>query len=162
MLSQPHGAGSTHRVIAAFPATGKSYLAARTPGLVDSDSSTFSWKWLHPDVRERHPEWPSNYMAHIRSLLDNGASAVLVSTHAEVRSGLANQGIGFTLVYPEIGLREEYRERMERRGSPPALIAKVIDELWDDAIRECAAQRGCRHIVLGPGAYLTDALGGGS
>lgn len=155
-------AQSRHGVIAAFPATGKSYLAARTPGLVDSDSSNFSWKYIHPDVRDRHPDWPGNYMAHLRGLLDNGARAVLVSTHAEVRSELVNQGIGFTLVYPESGLRDEYRERMERRGSPAALVAKVIDELWDDALAECAAQEGCAHVVLGPGEYLTDALGGAS
>lgn len=144
-------------VVAAFPATGKSYFADHATGVVDSDSSSFSWKWITFDVRERHPEWPGNYMAHVSEKLASGA-LVLVSTHAEVRSALVDSGIPFTLVYPDVVLREEYRERMQRRGSPKPLIRKVIDELWVPALAECMAQRGCEHVVLGPGEYLSDAL----
>jgi hypothetical protein len=135
------------RVVAAFPATGKSYFAATTTQAEDSDSSAFS----------RSADWPMNYMRRTRDLLRRGA-VVLVSTHAEVRGALETEGIPFTLAYPDTGLREEYRERMERRGSPPALIEKVIDVLWDEALSECAAQTGCDHVVLGPGEYLADVL----
>lgn len=145
-------------VIAAFPATGKSYYAAAA-GRVDSDSSAYSWKWLGPDERVRHPDWPGNYMAHIREALDAG-STVLVSTHAEVRQALAEARIPFTLIYPAPPLRAEYRARMERRGSSAALVAKVIDELWDDALADCAGQTGCVHIVLRSGEYLADVFGG--
>ena len=147
---------SDSRVIAAFPATGKSWMAARDPLIVDSDSSAFS----------RKADWPDNYMAHIRAILRlsehspiltvPAVSAILVSTHAEVREALAKQGIPFTLVYPSPDQRDEYRERMERRGSSEPLIRKVIDELWDDALADCAAQAGCDHIVLGSGQYLAD------
>lgn len=145
------------RVIAAFPATGKSYVARTVPGWADSDSSRFSWKYRHPDVRERHPDWPGNYITHLRELLKSDLR-VLVSTHAEVRDALVAAGIPFTLVYPRADLREEYRARMQQRGSPPALIAKVVDELWPDALEECARQTGCEHVVLGPGEYLREAL----
>ncbi len=149
---------SRTRVIAAFPATGKSYMAATVPDIADSDSSSFSWKYTHPDVRQRHPDWPGNYICHLRELLQSDVRLVLVSTHAEVREGLVRHGIPFTLVYPRAELRGEYRARMERRGSPPGLIAKVVDELWDTALAECAQQEGCHHVVLNPGEYLTDAL----
>lgn len=145
------------RVIAAFPATGKSYMASRTPSVADSDSSQFSW--MHPGSRERHPDWPHNYVEHLGHLLCSGLRLVLVSTHAEVRTALVEHGIDFTLVYPAASLRDEYRVRMERRDSPPALIAKVIDELWDSALAECRAQDGCEHIELGRGEYLSDVLG---
>ena len=141
------------RVTAAFPATGKSFVAAHDHRFIDSDSSRFSWG---PDG-DRHPNWPSNYIAHIRGALANG-DRVLVSTHGEVRKALADASIPFTLVYPKHSLRDEYRARMEKRGSPPALIAKVIDELWHDALSECVNQQGCEHIVLGPGQYLADVL----
>lgn len=135
----------SRRVIAAFPATGKSWLAAQHSQIEDSDSSSFS----------RGPEWPQNYIDRIRRLSDLGAT-VFVSTHAEVRSALVEGWIPFTLVYPDVSLREEYRARMQRRGSSPALIHKVIDELWDDALADCAEQAGCDHVVLGPGQYLAD------
>jgi hypothetical protein len=137
----------SERVVAAFPATGKSFVAATRPNVVDSDSSAFS----------RGSEWPGDYIEHIRSAAAGGA-LVLVSTHAEVRAALEAEGIPFMLVYPDAGLRDEYRARMERRGSPAGLIHKVIDDLWDDALADCAAQSGCEHIVLRSGEYLSDVL----
>lgn len=142
------------RVVAAFPATGKSYLASRMPGVADSDSSQFSWTYRGPP--ERHPHWPGNYIDHLNELRRSSLGLVLVSTHAEVRAALVQHGIDFTLVYPMVELREEYRERMEHRGSPPALIAKVIDELWEPALAECRAQRGCYHVELCSGGYLAN------
>lgn len=140
-------------VVAAFPATGKTHYAKTRTDVLDSDSSLFSWS--EPGVR--HPDWPENYMAHITEAVAVG-STVLVSTHAEVRRALRESRIPFTLVYPAPGLRDEYRERMERRGSPPALIEKVIGELWFPALYECRSQDECEHIMLGPGQYLADVI----
>lgn len=142
------------RVISAFPATGKSYLAERASEVVDPDSSAFSWKWSGPDVRERHPDWPANYLVRIRSELDAGRT-VVVSTHAEVRDALVSAGVYFVLAYPDRSLRAEYRERMTRRGSPSMLIEKVIG-MWDEALDQLQAQHGCDHLVLGAGRYLAD------
>lgn len=140
------------RVIAAFPATGKTFVAALDHRFLDSDSSAFSW--ASPGVRS--PLWPENYIAHITAALNRG-DRVLVSTHAEVRAALRDAGIPFTLVYPDASLRDEYMDRMVRRGSPRALI-QAIDQMWDAALAECAAQEGCEHVVLGPGKYLKDVL----
>lgn len=134
------------QIIAAFPGTGKSYYASRTSGVADSDSSTFS----------RGPEWPANYIAHIRELLAEGAT-VLVSTHVEVRQALEEAGLFFTLVYPEFNCRIEYVDRMRRRGSPAALVEVVITN-WNRWLTDCRDQRGCDHIILGPGEYLTDVI----
>lgn len=138
---------SAGRVIAGFPAVGKSYIATCRPDVVDSDSSSFS----------RGPEWPENYLDHIREQVAAG-KIVLVSTHEEVREALRVAGIPYLLVYPGRDLREEYRDRMLNRGSHPALIAKVCDELWDDAITGCVMQMGCVHVELGPGQYLVDVI----
>jgi hypothetical protein len=82
-------------VIAAFPATGETYIAGRDHRFADSDSSGFSWE--SPGVR--NPEWPANYMAHIKGLIADGRH-VLCSTHQEVRDALVDAGLPFTLVYP--------------------------------------------------------------
>src|SRR5581483_3326547 len=102
----------------AFPATGKTHFAERSWAVVDSDSSRFSWKWTSPETRERHPEWPSNYIRHIQRELGYG-KVVLVSTHQEVRDALVDAGLYFLLVYPAADLKAEYRQRMEQRGRPP-------------------------------------------
>lgn len=140
-------------VISAFPATGKSHLSWTSFSYMDSDSSSFSW--LKPGVR--HPEWPGNYIERITDLLSIGGT-VFVSTHAEVRNALVAAEIPFVLVYPAIDLRHEYRERMVDRGSPAALIEKVIDELWYPALRECQAQTDCIHVVLRRGQFLSDVV----
>lgn len=142
------------RVVAAFPATGKTHYAERHAEVADSDSSGWSWT---PGTRERDPHWPGNYMAHIKSLLTEGVT-VFVGTHAEVRAALVAEGIPFTLVIPGAELQDEYRARMEQRGSPEALIAKVIDELWDDALADCMDQCGCDLVILEAGEYLSDVI----
>lgn len=139
---------SRGRVVAAFPATGKTTLVKNCEGFIDSDSSTFT----------RGDDWPTNYITAIRDRLSEGWT-VLVSTHAEVRQALADAGVPYTLVYPVSEAREEYRKRMEERGSPPVLVTKVCDELWDDALAECRAQEGCERIELDPDEYLSDVIG---
>lgn len=136
------------RVVAAFPATGKSYLAARLgDSAVDSDSSQFA---------RGNGEWPRNYIGRITADFDAGRT-VLVSTHAEVRAALVAAGVYFVLAYPQRGLRAEYRERMKRRDSDGLLIDKVIG-MWDRAIGELDAQEGCDRLILGSGRFLSDVF----
>jgi hypothetical protein len=142
------------KVIAAFPACGKSHIADEL-GALDSDSSNFSWATPKSE-RRRHPNWPANYMTHIREAVASGKT-VFVSTHEEVRTALHEAGIPFTLVYPDPSLKDEYRQRMIDRGTPQ-LVPIVIDKLWDDALASCAAQEGCTKIVLSKGEYLSDVI----
>lgn len=141
------------KVVAAFPATGKTYLAERYPNdIVDCESSNYSWEREPPEVRVRHREWPDNYIEHIQTLKSSGKT-VLVSTHVEVRFALASAGIPCLLVYPRADLRAEYLERMRARGSPPGLIEK-IENSWMSMMVSLQSQEGCVHVVLGPGEFL--------
>lgn len=143
---------SARRLIAAFPATGKTYFATRHENVADSDSSAFSW--IRPG--ERHPDWPHNYLRHIKDELLDGRT-VLVSTHAEVRGLLEDQELPFTLVYPERHLREEYVRRMADRGSPIALC-ELVAAKWNQWITELHEQACAVRIVLGAGDYLSDVM----
>lgn len=140
------------RVIAAFPATGKSFIAGRDHRFADSDSSGFSWE--SPGVR--HPDWPRNYMAHIEGLIADGTH-VFCSTHQEVRDALVDAAIPFALVYPAEDQRDEFIRRMNARGSAPRLVDFIAGR-WDELIAGCRAQQRCDHIVLTDGRYLLDAL----
>ena len=159
-MSTPLHSGGSSGIVSAFPATGKTYYAERHPNVLDSDSSSFSWispdGFLKRDERQRHPDWPHNYIRHIKEQVHQG-KLVLVSTHGEVRGLLEDQELSFTLVYPAFDLRTYYLKRMVDRGSPRWLVDK-IDLMWPSMLAELEAQRGCRHVVLRRGEYLSDAL----
>ncbi|MCH7928756.1 MAG: hypothetical protein IID03_12385, partial [Candidatus Dadabacteria bacterium] len=91
-------------VISAFPATGKSYFKNRVgKNVLDSDSSKFSW--LKKGVR--HPDFPDNYIQHIKDNLGK-VDIILVSSHKIVREALVKNGIQFVLMYPNRKLKYEY------------------------------------------------------
>lgn len=142
------------RLVSAFPATGKSYLAREYPDhIVDSDSSAFSWEWMSFEERRRHPDWPNNYVVAIEEWLAAGNRTVFVSTHQELRDALVAARIPFLLVYPRADLRWEYMDRIAKRGSPQPFISKLNRE-WLSMMRSLQEQTGCAHVVLGPGEFL--------
>jgi len=140
-------------IISAFPCTGKTRFwqgHGRADMLFDSDSSSFSW--LEPG--KRNPDFPKNYIDHIKKWSKTGA-IVLVSSHEEVRKGLLEEGLEFLLVYPKIDLKGEYLTRARQRGSPQAFI-DLLDSKWCEFIKSCSDQRGCSHYVLSEGEYLSN------
>lgn len=139
-------------VVAAFPATGKSFVAGRDHRFADSDSSAFSWQ--SPGVR--HDDWPSNYMKHIEGLIEDGTH-VLCSSHQEVRDALVAAEIPFTLVYPSVDQRDDYIARLNGRGSAPKLVTLIAGH-WDEWVASCIRQGGCDHIVLPHGYYLSNVI----
>lgn len=152
--------GAADRLIAAFPATGKSFYAQSHPVLnrvADSDSSLYSWIVQQDGSKVRNPDWPHNYLRHIKDELSTGRT-VLVSTHAEIRELLQDE-LPFTLVYPKESCRVEYLVRMARRDSPLPLI-ELVDKNWYAWIEEMREQACEVRIELGPGRYLSDALRG--
>ena len=124
------------KIIAAFPGTGKSTYYREHPNCLDSDSS--EWSWLVVDgVKERHPEWPSNYINHIKENIDNEEIEwIFVSSHKEVRDALIESEITFNLLYPEIILKEDYLYRYVQRGSPESFV-NLISKNWDNWLFEC-------------------------
>ena len=60
------------QIISAFPGTGKSYYhVLHRMRTLDSDSSNFSWV-TYDSERVRHPDFPGNYIDHIKeSILNN-------------------------------------------------------------------------------------------
>jgi adenylate kinase family enzyme len=143
-------------VISGFPGIGKTYLSGQSAGcygIVDSDSSRYSWKVPN---KERNPEFPHNYIEAIKGWFWNEyIKVVLVSSHKEVRDALVDNMIWFTLVYPHRLLKYEYLERFEKRGNNPYFV-QLLDENWDNWIDELEGQTGCEHIVLMSGDYLSD------
>lgn len=133
-------------VISGFPGVGKShYKLNNRKRVVDSDSSRFD-----------KDNFPANYIADIKERL-GGYDKVLVSSHRVVRDALVEQKIPFVLVYPTADQKSDYIQRYKDRGSPQDLI-DIIDEFFEIWISDCSIQKGCTHVVLKKGQYLSDVI----
>lgn len=118
------------KIIAAFPGTGKTTYANKYPEKCsDSDSSQFSWSVDTDGKKIRNPDFPQNYMAHIKSLIGK-VQYIFVSTHKEVREALADNCFYYYIIYPTRDQKEKFLQLYKDRGSPEAFV-KLLDEKWE-------------------------------
>lgn len=133
-------------VFAGFPGIGKSYFYKTSKlNVLDSDSSKFDKSYF-----------PKNYIDHIKSNLGR-VDIILVSSHEDVRSALVKENIHFTLVYPDINMKDEFIERYKQRGNTESFI-KLISNNWHNWIIQMQNQNGCNKIELSTGKYLSDVI----
>ena len=145
-------------VVAGFPGVGKSHMFRNPEGLtiLDSDSSKFSWV-EGKEGEERHPDFPANYIAHIKENIGK-VDVIFVSTHVLVRRALAEAGIDFNLVYPNADLKSDYMKRYEERGSDAFFLA-LMDEKFDEFIADVELLPYTRNIfTLGQRVYVSDIM----
>lgn len=132
-------------VISAFPGCGKTYFYNKykdtNPNIriSDSDSSQFSWV-LDENGKStgvRNPEFPSNYIKHIKDLIREGVKLIFVSTHKDVRDALEEAGIKYVLVYPNRDVKDVFIGYYKQRNSPDKFI-ELMENKWDDFIDGCS------------------------
>lgn len=142
------------KVISGFPAVGKSYLYNNNKDLkvLDSDSSKFSWE----SEGVRHPDFPNNYIRHIKRNL-GVVDVIFVSSHKVVREALENNGIDYTIVYPNISLKGEYISRYINRGNDDSFI-EFLNENWEEFITDIENERFPVKVELQEGQYMKDVL----
>ncbi|WP_220456036.1 hypothetical protein [Priestia aryabhattai] len=141
------------KIISGFPAIGKSFLFENNHlKVLDSDSSLFSW--IEKGVR--HPDFPSNYMDHIKENIGK-ADFILVSSHDVVRKALEDNDIHYTLVYPDISLKEEYIERYKSRGNDEKFIS-FIESNWNKFIDDIEDEVFPAKFKLESGEFLSDVI----
>lgn len=133
-------------IIAGFPGVGKSFYQEKHPECYDTDSSDFP-----------KDAFPENYLRNIvHTVQENKYRVIFVSTHKDVLEGMCRYGLDFTVVYPNIDLREEYLERYRQRKSPLALI-KIISDNWNDWITALQASSYKKHRLTS-GQFLADVM----
>jgi len=136
------------RIISAFPGTGKTEFFSNNEDVLDSDSTNFSWL-RDGDTKTRNPDFPNNYIAHIKENIGK-CKFILVSSHREVREALLDNCLFFYLIYPRDTQENkiEYLDRYKRRGSPESFL-KLLDENWEDWIKECEfCDCGCSNVQM--------------
>lgn len=124
------------KIISAFPACGKTFFCKHHSGVLDSDSSRFSWLKDEDgnNTRVRNPAFPDNYIEHIKENIGK-VDIIFVSSHKEVRDALERNNLPYTLVYPDISLKEEWIRRLKARGDDEGFI-NFISENWETFINE--------------------------
>ena len=136
------------KIISAFPGTGKSvYHQKHKETTLDSDSSNFSWIIDENGNKVRNPEFPKNYIEHIKENIGK-YEFIFVSSHKDVREALLNECIFFYLVYPDDTRKDEFIERYKNRGNDESFI-KLVSDNWDNWMKEIwFLPDGCKHINM--------------
>jgi len=148
------------KIISGFPGVGKSYMFNNNSKLtiLDSDSSNFSW--VKDDkgnnTSERNPNFPSNYVQHIKENIGK-VDIIMVSSHDIVRKSLQDANINYTIVYPDISLKDEYIQRYKDRGSNEGFVT-MINKNWSNFIVETEKETFPKKIVLCEGEFLADVI----
>ena len=125
-------------ILSAFPACGKStsYRNQERVSVLDSDSSDFSWikDENGRNTKERNPNFPQNYIDHIKSQIGI-VDIIMVSSHEVVRRALHENDLKFFLVYPKIEFKNEWIRRFRERGNDEKFIQFISDN-WEKFINE--------------------------
>lgn len=148
----------TAKIIAGFPGVGKTNFYSDTRHCIayDSDSTSYSWITDEDGNKVRNPEFPQNYIEHIKHILDV-ADYIFVSTHDVVRQALQEEGLRYILVYPDRSEKEKYLRRYKQRGSSDEFI-RLMDKNWDTFLDQLEAETYPSSIKLRNG-YLSDVIG---
>lgn len=90
-------------------------------------------------IKVRNPEFPANYIKHIKEQMKSGKyDFIFVSSHQSVREALRNENIEYTIVCPNINMKEEWLGRCYFRkleGKQLFPIQVLIDN-WDTWIKQ--------------------------
>lgn len=140
-------------IISAFPGCGKTYYYNHRKvykrHCLDSDSSEYSWIISENNEKIRNPEFPNNYIEHIKSCIDM-CDVIFVSSHKEVRDALTNAGLKYFIVYPTRSMKHKWLQRLRDRetGLNNASFVNMINEKWDSFINDCADDKFGINVIL--------------
>lgn len=150
------------KIISAFPASGKTHLfdnIHREFTVLDSDSSKFSWIIDGDGNKVRNPEFPKNYIEHIKNNIGR-VNFIFVSTHKVVRDALKEAGIDFIVVIPEndVDTKREWIRRCISRGND-SNFCDIIATYWTEWLEEIERNENNYNIIkIRANQYLSDII----
>lgn len=155
-------------IIAAFAGTGKSYLSAIEPSVVDLNIMPYKYVMEEEANSEAetekgadyliiNPDYPENYiLALLQAELTH--KYVLIPSDMRILDILIEQyGRKAVLVHPFASLKEEYRERYKKRGNSNGFLEIFYDN-WEHMIKQISSYGKCEQIMLDRGMYLSDVF----
>ena len=129
-------------IICGFAGIGKSTVVNKIPGWVDLESTPFNKNWkVYVDIIE--------YMSNV-------GYNILVSCHQELRDELKNRSLKYTIVCPDLSIKDEYIKRYKSRGNTSDFV-NLLEKNWDTFIKSCSNEDE-NTIFLYSGEYLEDII----
>ena len=158
------------KVILCGPAIGKTYLASIDSRFVDIDGMRAKYKYnlegLSYEEIEKGKYNRGEVINHdsleysinlLKNTIENGKIA-LISYNEEVLNYILQNNINYCLVYADISLREEYKNRMEKRGNSEKFVNDMTEEnIWQEFYESDEKDtRPTYKLKLKKGEYLSD------
>lgn len=115
-------------------------------------------------IKVRNPEFPTNYINHIKEQLESGKyDYIFVSSHESVRKALNDANINFSIVCPDITLKEEWVGRcflreLEGKNKFPIEMLAGNWKFWIHQLYAEAKDNNHEVIILNHGEYLSDVF----
>ena len=126
-------------VVSAFPGVGKSWVCINQEEFditcLDSDSSCFHWSVNTARIKVKNPDFPSNYINHIKENIGK-YDIIFTSSHDFVREAMGRENIPYVLVYPDESLKNEYIGRYYLRGSDSHFLW-TLDKFFNEWVKSC-------------------------
>lgn len=153
------------KIISAFPCMGKTYVynnkkqifGTNNIKILDSDSSKFSWITDDNKQKIRNPDFPSNYIKHIKDNIGK-VDYIFVSSHKEVRDQLLLNNIDFYLIIPNKSLLVDIMIRSMDRNDSKDFTDNLINN-WDNWLDEIHKDKRIKNkIILNKNEYISDII----
>ena len=131
-------------IYAGYPCIGKTVLSKSDNKYVDLESSIFKGNKVSDYVEKKTDDWYVMY-CNIADHFSNMGYMVFVSTHADVRRCMNENGIEFTVIYPDKSLKDKWLEKLLTRyeisGSDKDKRAMdYVKEHYDETIDELSKE----------------------
>lgn len=149
-------------IVSAFAGVGKTTLAKKyNKDVIDLESGNF--KWLEngnteatkgDNTRTQNPRYPINYLEAIKKA-NSEYKVVLISQHEVIRKCLDAVKLDYTIVYPDISMKQEFIERYQKRGNNERFINLIMSN-WEKWINDLDNINNHNKIILQKGQYLED------
>ena len=159
------------RIIAAFAGVGKTHFCNLYPNALDFVVMPFKYEnyvqvatcCAEGDSVKAHPalelrcDWRKFYYQALKDTYYRYPDEILViPTDRNIMYRLERDAIPYAVVYPNRGLKEEYRARYLTRGNSEAFLDVFIGgwDMWMDLVRD----NNGTHIELQSGEFLSDMI----
>ncbi len=158
------------KIIMCGPAVGKTYLANHDERFVDIDGMRSKYKYdLFNQSTEEIEKGKSNrgkaihndsyeYAINLLKQTIKEGKIALLSYHGELLDYILKNNLDYCLVYADISLREEYKQRMKDRGNIDKFVSDMTNEkTWNEFYeRDENDPKPKYKIKLQKGQYLSD------
>lgn len=144
------------KIIACFPGVGKRYYQEKHPECYGAEMLVFQGDAFSHSTDAKSNDYISRYIGNILQAMQSNKYRVILVSDNTILGPMRQLRLDFTVVYPNIDLKEEYMERYRER-EPFGLDIQTVSDNWNDWITSLEAT-SYRKRRLTSGQFLADVM----